>query len=300
MANSFGTVATNVIAQEALTRLVKNLRFLQNCHADFSTEALAKGQNVTTHIVADQSAADFGTDGYKAGDATQTGVAVPLNKHKHVTFSLSDGERDSSQVSLFERFAESAAYGLGKAVVDHIFNAGTGGTIAGASQSVSLSASGLDLEALINLGAEMDAAGVPETGRWLVAHPSVLANLEKDVVGITNATFNVGGTLTNGGVSRIRGFDLFAYNNASLETGAGKVGAYAGFRDSLAVVTAAPSLPPEAESGSLSYVTEPNTGLTVQQREWYDMKLAEYNFTLTLYFGAKLTAGNRLWKVVNA
>jgi hypothetical protein len=170
----------------------------------------------------------------------------------------------------------------------------------GISNNVGLSSSGFNLDALIDLGAEMDDAGIPDIGRWVVIHPKVLATLEKDVVGITNSTFDVGSSIVNGGVSKIRGFDLYSYNNDDFSDSAGEVAGYAGFKESLAVVSAAPSLPPESSSGSLAYVTEPNSGLTVQRREWYDTKMATFNFALTLYFGAKMPSAGRAWTITNA
>ena len=294
MANSLGTVATDLIAQEALSLLTQNLQFLNNVHTDFSQENLAKGSNVTTHILTDVSAGDFSSS-YSASDVTQSDVDITLDKHKHVTFALSDSERDSSQVNLVPRFAESAAHAIGKSVVDTLTDKMTGAT-----GGLTLGSSGLDMDAIIDLGAEMDADGVPEVGRWIVANPSVLADLEKDIVGITNATYNVSGTILNGGVTRVRGFDIFSYGNSDISATSGEAGAYAGFRDSLCMVTSAPSLPPEASGASLSYVTEPNSGLTVQRREWYDASAAKYYFTLTLYFGVQAPAEARLYKITNA
>ena len=103
MANSFGTVAVDVIAQEALTRLIQKLEFVKGIHKNFSTTALAKGQNVVTHILTEMSAQDFDADnGYdnNANDAIQSDVSIPLDQHKHVTFQLTDAERDSSSIDL--------------------------------------------------------------------------------------------------------------------------------------------------------------------------------------------------------
>jgi hypothetical protein len=301
MANSFGTVATDLIAQEALAQLVRNLQFLNNVHTDFSDANLTKGSSVTTHLVSAGSAVDFdGSAGYAASDVTQTSVDITLDQHKHCTFSLSDSERDASSVELVSRFAEASAHALGKSVVDFIFATDADETMNGISNNVGLSSSGFNLDALIDLGAEMDDAGIPDIGRWVVIHPKVLATLEKDVVGITNSTFDVGSSIVNGGVSKIRGFDLYSYNNDDFSDSAGEVAGYAGFKESLAVVSAAPSLPPESSSGSLAYVTEPNSGLTVQRREWYDTKMATFNFALTLYFGAKMPSAGRAWTITNA
>ena len=62
MANQFNTVAVDVIAQEALTRLIQKLSFIKNIHKDFSTTSLAKGQSVVTHIISELTAGDVEFD----------------------------------------------------------------------------------------------------------------------------------------------------------------------------------------------------------------------------------------------
>ena len=113
MPNSFGSVAVDVIAQEALTRLIQKLSFIKSVHRNFSTTALQKGQKVITHIISELAASDVSFSGDSAGyigssgkDLSQTDVEIPLNKHKAVTFSLSDDERDKSSIDMYNRFAD--------------------------------------------------------------------------------------------------------------------------------------------------------------------------------------------------
>ena len=297
MPNSFGTVATDVIAQEALARLVQNLSFIKNVNTNFSQAGLVKGQSVISHIVQDINPALFNnsyTDGVR--DAVQTDVEIPLDKHIHTTFQLTDAQRDSSQIELFSRFADAAAYGLGKGIVDEVLGSGNLNPI---TNTVDLSGGGLDMGSLIDLGSEMDAAGIPEGSRWIVVHPKVLSNLEKDVTEVTNASFNIGGTILNGGVSRIRGFDIYAYNGVALDDTAGGVGAVAGFSESLLLVAAPPTNPPSNAGADLQYVGDVGSGLTIQKREWYDPDQGVYNFVLTLYIGTKLASADRAWKITN-
>lgn len=300
MANSFDTVAVDVIAQEALTRLIQKLDFVKGIHKDFSSSALALNSDVITHIVNEMTASDVDlAQGYlaSADDLIQNDVKISLNKHKAVTFSLTDAERDASNIDLFNRFAEVAAYGLAKGIVDQLLGSATLGT-GGASISKA-QGGGLGMDELIDLGAKFDADGIPEASRWLVAHPQVLANLEKEVTAVTNATFSVNNSIVEGGVNRIRGFNCYSYNGGILNTSAGQVGAVAGFSDSLALVTAPPSSPPDSAGASLNYITDPSTGLTIQRRQWYDANKGIYAFALTLYLGSKLTAGNRMYKITN-
>lgn len=305
MANAFDTVAVDVIAQEALTRLIQKLAFIKSVHRDFSTTALQKNQSVITHILTELSASDVSFAGAAGGyvgssgqDLDQTDVQITLDQHKAVTFSLSDDERDKSSIDLFNRFAEVAAYGLAKGVVDTLIGADTLGANAGGI-SKSISTGQLTMDKLIDLGAAFDEDGIPEQGRWLIAHPVVLAELEKEVTAVTNATFSVNSSIVEGGVNRLRGFDIYAYNGGVLSKTGGSCGMIAGFNDSLALVTAPPSSPPDSAGASLAYITDPETGLTIQRRQFYDADKALYTFSLTLYLGSKLTSGNRAYKMLN-
>jgi hypothetical protein len=309
MANSFDTVAVDVIAQEALTRLIQKLSFIKNIHKDFSTTSLAKGQSVITHIISELTAGDVEFDsstasenGYIAStgkDLVQSDVEVTLDKHKAVTFTLSDDERDASSIDLFNRFADVASYGLAKGIVDSLIGSDTLGADGATIDSGNAQAGGLSMDGLIDLGAKFDSAGVPEAGRWIVGHPLAVAELEKEVTAVTNSTFSVNSSIVEGGVNRIRGFDIYTYNGGILSSASSKVGAIAGFNDSLALVTAPPSSPPNSAGADLGYVSDPETGLTIQRRQWYDADMAKFAFALTLYMGTKLTAGNRMWKITN-
>ena len=78
-----------------------------------------------------------------------------------------------------------------------------------------------------------------------------------------------------------------------------KIGAIAGYSETLLLVAAPPSTPPSSAGSDLAYVGDADTGLTIQKREWYDPDKGVYNFVLTLYLGSKLSAGARGWKIKN-
>jgi hypothetical protein len=249
------------------------------------------------------SAQDFSSSYLgSAEDAAQNDVDILLDQHKHVTFKLTDAERDASSIDLFNRFAEVASYGLAKGIVDYLLGSstlGSNGSTISVDNAIDLQGNGLTMDKLIDLGAKFDADGIPESQRWLVAHPSVLADLEKEVTAVTNATFNVSNSIVEGGVNRIRGFNIYSYNGGILSSADDQIGAVAGFSDSLALVTAPPSSPPDSAGSSLSYISEPSTGLTIQRRQWYDANTGTYAFALTLYMGAVLTSATRMYKLQN-
>ena len=106
MANTIGTTNANVIAQRALEILVADYSFLRNAVTDFSSEAAKYNASVFTHRISATTAQDYSqANGYAATATTQTDVQITLNKFKHVSYSVDDQERTSSNINLIERFA---------------------------------------------------------------------------------------------------------------------------------------------------------------------------------------------------
>ena len=105
MANTIGTTNANVIAQRALEILVADYSFLRNAVTDFSSEAAKYNASVFTHRISATTAQDYSqANGYAATATTQTDVQITLNKFKHVSYSVDDQERTSSNINLIERF----------------------------------------------------------------------------------------------------------------------------------------------------------------------------------------------------
>ena len=118
MANTLGTTNANVIAQRALEILVEDYSFIRNAVTDFSPEAAKYNATVYTHRLSALTAQDYSqANGYVATAATQTDAGITLNKFKHVTYSVDDQERSTSQVNIIERFAGAAAHALGLQMV---------------------------------------------------------------------------------------------------------------------------------------------------------------------------------------
>lgn len=67
---------------------------------------------------------------------------------------------------------------------------------------------------------------------------------------------------------------------------------FAGVAEGLVIATRLPKIPADSSEiqGSIEVVTEPNTGLSLQVRSWYDMKLGKEFRTYTLMYG--VAAGN--------
>ena len=133
MANSIGTTNANVIAQRALEILVADYSFLRNSVTDFSSEAAKYNASIYTHRISATTAQDYSqANGYVATATTQTDVQITLNKFKHVSYSVDDQERTSSNINLIERFAGAAAHALGLQMVGDLLALVTSSTFTSA------------------------------------------------------------------------------------------------------------------------------------------------------------------------
>lgn len=291
MANTLGTVATAAISQETLKALLEELSWLTSLSTTYSDSQVSKGQNLILRVPSVGTAQDFSSGtGYVAEDATLTDATITLDQHKFAGYAVTDAERDSSLINLVDAWANANAHALGKSVVEYIIAALVS---AGTSNTSVIAAGSFGLDDLIDVGSAMDADNIPTGGRWALIPPAYHAALEKDI-GTTgnfgNSTFSVDATITNGALGQLRGFQIY---KSSLTTNL-----YFGVKETVGVLTAVPALPEVGNTGGdISYVVEPNSGLTVQSRSHYDNTLAQLNNILTLYFGASVLRSDTLHEV---
>jgi len=133
MANTLGTTNANVIAQRALEILVADYSFLRSGVTDFSDEAAKFGASVFTSRLSALTAQNYSqSTGYAASAVTQTDVSITLDKFKHVSYSVDDQERTSSNVNLIERFAGAAAHAIGLQMVGDLLTLVTSATFTSA------------------------------------------------------------------------------------------------------------------------------------------------------------------------
>jgi hypothetical protein len=296
MANTIATgLANDAIAQESLAALVKELSWFKSINFRPTTTEVMKGQNLVLTIPSTVSAQTFGSSGYANADQTLSSVSCAVDQHKFVAYGILDGEQDSSLVNLVDSFAQVNAHALATAIITDVLadveSAKTSDIPS--AQQLTITEANFGLDDLISVGADMDEAGIPQVGRWALLSPAYHAKLENELITtISNSSVDVSGTLTNGVLGRVRGFDIFSCPSLSSSE------AVFGVRDSLLVASAVPGLPEVTDGGQITYVTEPSTGLTVQRRVNYDYSAASLNTVMALYYGSKVVRADTLFTVV--
>jgi hypothetical protein len=289
-----------VIAQKALETLVARLPILRKISTDFSDQKQKFGENVIVHVVSPAAAAEFSSStGYVVSERTQNDVAVPMDHHIHHTYGVGVQEASSSRVDLINRFATTAAYSLGANIVsalcalvkkanfanETVIALGTGGD-------------GFNRKGVIKVGTALGKRFVAPFDRFMLLNSDYYGSLCNDIT-IVGGMNNPGQkTIQSGVLPDVHGFEVSEY--VSLPDNSQNLVGFAGTVDSLALATRIPDDPGQGASNcSITIATEPQTGLSIQVREWYNPDMAQYRRSYTLMFGVAKAQTAALQRIVS-
>lgn len=293
MANTLGTTNANVIAQRALEILVADYSFLRNSVADFSSEAAKYNASIYTHRISATTAQDYSqANGYVASATTQSDVAITLNKFKHVTYSVDDQERTSSNINLIERFAGAAAHALGLQMVGDLLSLVTSSTF---TSALTQSSATFSYASVVSAGITLNNANVPQHDRYAVLAPSFYGRLLNDSTIVANAQIS-GEQARTAGIGSVAGFNINMYS--AVPSNSITLGGFFAQREALLIAARVPEIPTGVPiPGDISVVTEPRTGLSVQVREAYSVQTGQLSRTYCLIYGCKAGEPNSLVRI---
>ncbi|NBS07187.1 MAG: hypothetical protein EBT03_09335 [Betaproteobacteria bacterium] len=280
MANTLGTTNANIIAQRALEILVEDYSFIRNAVTDFSPEAAKYNATVYTHRLSALTAQDYSqANGYVATAATQTDAGITLNKFKHVTYSVDDQERSTSQVNLIERFAGAAANALGLQMVGDLLALVT----TSYGSAITVSSTSFNYSWAVSAGQVLNNNKVPANDRYAVLAPAFFGSLLKDSNVVANPQIS-GEAVRNAGLGAVAGFNINMY--PSVPSNSITLGGFFAQREALLIASRVPEIPQNVTlPGTIENVTEPKTGLTIQSREVYNIQTGVLQRTLALIYG---------------
>jgi len=293
MANTLGTTNANVIAQRALEILVADYSFLRNSVSDFSSEAAKYNASIFTHRISATTAQDYSqANGYVATATTQQDVQIILNKFKHVTYSVDDQERTSSNINLIERFAGAAAHALGLQMVGDLLSLVTSSTF---TSALTQSSATFSYASVVSAGITLNNANVPQHDRYAVLAPSYYGRLLNDSTIVANAQIS-GEQSRTAGIGSVAGFNINMYS--AVPSNSITLGGFFAQREALLIAARVPEIPTGVPiPGDISVVTEPRTGLSVQVREAYSVQTGQLSRTYCLIYGCKAGETNSLVRI---
>ncbi len=283
MGNTLGTTNGTLVAQSVLATLLAEFPLINQISNDFSPEEAKFGQTVSSRVVVAGTAKDYDTtDGYVPDDRTTIDVPVTLNKHKHHTYAVNDQERSSTSRDLIQEFAATGAHALGKQLMDDLFAIILAATF---TESYEVAEADFDRDDAVRIGTQLDLLNVLDVNRFMVLQPSFYQGLNLDSTVVSNQINPASNAVETGRVSKLSNFAVSKYS-ALPENGEKLVG-IAGIKDALVLTTRLPSMPSDGAivPGVIQVVTEPNTGLSLQLRSWYDMAKGKEFRTMTWMYG---------------
>ena len=280
MANSIGGINLAQIAQNSLDALLVEAFPLRAFTTDFSPEIADVGESVTTRV-ANSVAVGDATTGYTAADVTSTAKTITLNNHKHFTMAFTDLEIAKGGMTLLERtFVRPAVHAVVNSMMDavlaQVVNANfTANTV--------VTAANFDADDVATLAGDMTTLNVPRTGRALVVSPAYYGSLAKDSA--IQAAYAYGGSeaIRDNRVPRVHGFDVYEYGDIPTTE---NLAAFGCGQESLLIAARQPALP-QNWYGSVESATDPESGLTIQLRNWYDGTAGKQNIAATVMFGVQ-------------
>jgi hypothetical protein len=283
--NTLGTLNGTLIAQRALRTLLAAFPMIGKVARNFDSEGKVKfGQQLIAHLpTAAAPAADYNVDnGYVATGRTQVNIPVTLNNHVHHTYEVNDQERSSTAVNLIERFAVTAAYSIGLRFYADFFalikkaNFGNGG------QNTVIVSQGFSRDNLVDMGVALNIRNVLPIERFAVLNPYYAGALFKDRA-VISRDYVDGRPAVTAQLGIVHNFDCSEYS--ALPDNAEGLGGIAGSPEAFGIVTALPEPPDVKEGGQMTVVTEPESGLSLLMRQWYDWNAGKEKRTYTLMYG---------------
>lgn len=301
MSNTLGTTNANVIAQKALKALVAKLPFLKSVSSDFSSEGARFGESVIVHTVTAATAADFNAaTGYVPSDRVQADIPVAINKHKHHTYYVGVNEASASRVDLINRYAETAAYSIGAALVADLCALVTNANFANkTTKSLGAGLDGFDRKQAVAVGTALSKRKVGQYGRFMLLNSDYYGSLASDNTMLQILLAAGADVVKSGMLPTIHGMQPMEF--VDLPDNAENLVGFAGDPSALCLATRIPDDPGDGMGNCrISVETDADTGLSLQVREWYEATLAQYRRTYTLMYGVAKGKTDALQRIVSA
>lgn len=294
MANSLSGINLAHVAQSALDNLSAQQTPVSAFSTDFSSEIADVGESISTRIATAVAAGDA-TSGYTASDVTSSAKTVTLNKHKHFTMAFTDLEIAKGGMSMLERtFVRPGTHSVINAMVDDLMAlivASEFGNVTGV-----ITATNFGADDVATLAGDLTTLNVPKNERALIILPTYYAGLAQDNAIQASYASTLDDSLRDHRVPRVHGFNVYEYSD--IPTNSENLAGFACGPESLLIAARQPAIP-QNWSGAVESATDPDSGLTIQLRSWYEGKDGKQYLTMTVIYGV-LVGSNSLKRIISA
>ena len=286
MANDTAAVDLSRLSALTLDVLTTKGIPLKAFSTDLTAGVAPKGKTVSTRYADVPAVADFSVPANRTpADRDLTNIDVTLDQYKGVPIGFTDLERSYTDFELINFWIAPAVSSLVEDVISYALGLCVAADF---TNEVTLASTAFDSDAVADLAEDFSTRKIPTSPRSIILPPSYMNTLVKDAT-VTNASDNVEGkaALRDGVAKHLHGFDLIEYNG-SIPVCARAMAAIAIHPQALCIAARQVAPPsPNAWAGNVTSVTDPNSGLTIQLREFYDD--VQMRYELSVLYGA--TAG---------
>ena len=279
MANTLGGINLAQIAQQTLETLSAEMPVVSAFTTDFSSDVADVGESVSTRVATAVSAGDA-TSGYSSSDVTSTAKTITLNKHKHFTANFTDLEVAKGGLDMLERtFVRPAVHAVVNAMMDDLLALVVNATY---SNNTVVTAANFGADDVATLAGDLTTLNVPRSPRSMVIKPAYYAALAKDNAIQASYAFGNPGAIQDNNIPRVHGFDVLEYSD--IPANSENLEGFVCGKEALIIAGRQPALP-ENWAGAVESVQDPDTGITLQLRNWYEGKDGAQYITATLIYG---------------
>ena len=231
------------------------------------------------------------SSGYTASDVTSSAKTVTLDTHKHFTMGFTDLEIAKGGMNMLERtFVRPATHAVVNAMVDSLMALVKNNEFGNVS---TVTAANFGADDVATLAGDLTTLNVPKDERALIIKPSYYASLAQDNAIQASYASTLDDSLRNHSVPRVHGFNVYEYSD--IPSNSENLEGFACGREALLIAARQPSIP-QNWSGAVESATDPESGLTIQLRSWYEGKDGKQYITATVIYGV-LIGSNSLKRI---
>ena len=295
MANTINSsLHNNIIAASALDQFVSILAPLDAFSASFNDEAAQKGKTINIPTLSNtSSAADF-SGSYSSQDTTYGTTTITLNKHKFVTWHVTDTESSQSSAVELQRFGYQKGGDLAKAVFQDILSEVTN---ANYSSKITVTASDFDADEVADLREDgLDANLYPDQCSLVLAN-DYFTSLLKDTDISHAMNYGSAEVVQGGRIPSLFGIKGIFESNSIPANSEDLKGFYA---HPSALAVAMRYLEPlnGQEYISTRRLTDEATGMVMGYREYYEPANGKQTAVLECVYGYEVAIAGNLIRVV--
>jgi len=288
-----GEIFLNKVFEGFVAGLMSVSAFASN----LSPKSSDRGSSVKVITVGDQDGAIDFEGSYTQQDQDIGSVEVALDKHKFVSWGLSDKEIIENEGINLETVAYRKGYKLAKAVFQDILSSITASNYGDtAADKITIAAANWDEDDMVDLRTALKNKGIPAAMASAVLGTDYTGGLLKSL----NDAAKAGSTdpLREGIVGRIAG--LQTYESDLIPANSENLGGFACAPDALGVAMRYLA-PQDNHDYSEAYpMTDEATGITLGVRKWYDRDAGTSKVVMEALYGYKPIDGSALVRILSA